>query len=153
MPATLLWGFDYAGEVKPAPLVLIPGLIASALVLAQTTKSTRDGIYTAAQAARGRIAYSERCLECHGRELEGDVETRPLVGGEFLTNWEGSTVQTLFDRIHNTMPGDKPGSLSRPEVADILSFILQMNGFPAGQDELSTRGEVLAQIRFDLPKQ
>lgn len=123
------------------------------LLCAQTTRSTRDGIFTTAQAARGRIAYSEHCLECHGRDLTGDVETRPLAGGLFLSNWEGSTVDTLFHRIYTTMPGDAPGTLSRPVVADILAYILQMNGYPAGQNELSTRDEVLAQIKFDLPKQ
>lgn len=122
------------------------------LLAAQTTRSTRDGVYTEDQAKRGRAAYSEHCLECHGRDLGGDVENRPLIGGEFLTNWEGSTVAALFDRIHTTMPGDKPGTLSRDTVADIVSFLLQMNKFPAGQTELSPKGELLQQIRFDLPR-
>ena len=41
---------------------------------------------------------TKHCLECHDRDLSGDVETRPLTGGEFFSNWDGSPVLTLFDR-------------------------------------------------------
>ena len=134
-------------------ITLLLAFCGAGLIFAQTTRSTRDGVYTGEQATRGRAAYSDHCLECHGRDLTGDVESRPLIGGEFLANWEGLTVQSLFDRIHSTMPGDSPGSLGRQTVADVLAFLLQMNRFPAGQSELSTHAELLAQIRFDLPKQ
>jgi mono/diheme cytochrome c family protein len=119
---------------------------------AQSAKSTLDGIYNLEQAKRGRAAYSEHCLECHGRNLEGDVENRPLSGYEFTTNWAGGTLLTLFDRVRITMPGDKPGTLNRQTVADILSFVLQFNGYPAGKDELTTRSELLQEIKFDVPK-
>ncbi len=121
-------------------------------LMAQVSRSTQDGIYTAEQAFRGRAAYSDHCLECHGRNLEGEVENRPLSGGEFLANWEGTTLLTLFDRIHKTMPADKAGTLSRAQVSDIIAFILQINLFPAGATELSTKAEVLQEIRFQLRK-
>jgi len=118
----------------------------------QTTRSVRDGVYSEEQARRGRTTYSEHCLECHGRDLTGDVENRPLTGGEFFSNWDGTTVLTLFDRIRITMPGDKPGTLSRQQIADILAFVLQFNGLRAGDSELSTKAEVLQQIRIEAPK-
>ena len=119
---------------------------------AQSAKSVRDGVYNEAQAARGRVAYSQICMECHGRDLTGDVETRPLIGDEFTTNWSEGTLLRLFDRIRITMPADKAGTLSRQQVADILAFILQSNSFPAGKDELPTRSEILDQIKFEIPK-
>ena len=129
-------------------------LIGVALCLtAQSGKSTVDGIYSLDQAKRGRAAYSENCLECHGRGLEGDVENRPLVGYEFTTNWAGGNMLALFDRIRITMPGDKPGTLNRQKVADILAFILQSNGYPAGKAELPTRAELLQEMRFEVPRQ
>jgi mono/diheme cytochrome c family protein len=127
--------------------------VIAAGLLAQTAHSTLDGIYTAEQAQRGRAAYSDSCLECHGRGLEGDVENRPLVGYQFTTNWVGGSVLTLFDRVRVTMPGDKPGTLGRQKIADILAFILQSNGYPAGKTELSTKAELLQEIRFENPKQ
>jgi mono/diheme cytochrome c family protein len=118
---------------------------------AQMTRSTNDGVFTEEQAQRGRAAYSQHCLECHGRNLTGEIENKPLVASEFITNWTGMPVSALFDRIVKTMPGDKPGTLSRARVADILAFILQFNHFPAGKSELTTKDELLQQIRFDNP--
>jgi len=127
-------------------------VIAIGVLFAQTSRSVRDGVYSEEQAKRGRTTYSEHCLECHGRDLRGDVENRPLTGGEFFSNWDGLPVLTLFDRIKNTMPGDTPGTLSRQQVADILAFVLQFDGLPAGKAELGTRAEVLQQIRIETPK-
>ena len=133
------------------PLVVV---VAAALcsLRGQTVRSVRDGVYSPAQARRGRALYSEHCLECHGRDLHGDVENRPLTGGEFFSNWDGLPVLTLFDRIHTTMPADKAGTLSRRQVADILSFLLQFDGFKAGSSELSPNPEILAAIRIETPK-
>jgi quinoprotein glucose dehydrogenase len=124
----------------------------AAFLLAQTTRSVRDGVYTEEQAKRGRAEYSEHCLECHLRDLTGDVENRPLTGGEFFSNWDGTTMLTLFDRIRVTMPGDKPGTMNRQQIADILAFVMQFNGLPAGKAELSTKAELLQQIRIEPPK-
>jgi S-disulfanyl-L-cysteine oxidoreductase SoxD len=118
----------------------------------QTSRSVRDGVYSEEQARRGRATYSDHCLECHGRDLTGDVENRPLTGGEFFSNWDGTTVLTLFDRIRITMPGDKPGTLNRQQIADILAFVLQFNGLRPGNAELSTKAEVLQQIRIEPAK-
>jgi mono/diheme cytochrome c family protein len=118
----------------------------------QTSRSVRDGVYSVDQAKRGRATYSEHCLECHGRDLLGDVETRPLTGGEFFSNWDGLPLLTLFERIRNTMPADHPATLSRQQVADIVAFLLQFDGFQAGSDELSTKPEILQQIRIDTPQ-
>ena len=41
-------------------------------------KTVWDGVYTEAQAARGRSAYQQHCAECHGGSLEG---ARRLVRG------------------------------------------------------------------------
>jgi cytochrome c len=135
-------------------LVLAGGFcVAFGALMAQSPRSTLDGVYNLEQAKRGRTTYSENCLECHGRDLEGDVENRPLIGYQFTTNWAGGNVLTLFDRVRITMPGDKPGTLNRQKVADILAFILQSNGYPAGKDELSTKAELLQEIKFEVPKQ
>lgn len=139
---------------KSTGAALIPGvlIVLACAAGAQTSKSISDGVYTEEQAARGSKAYVQHCFECHGRDLRGDVESRPLVGDEFFANWDGTTVLMLFDRIRITMPAVNPGNLSRQQVADILAFVLKANRFPAGGTELSTRAEILKDIRFEIPR-
>ncbi len=64
----------------------------------------------------------------------------------------GLTAGDLFDRIHDTMPQDNPGKLSRQQYADILAFVLKENGYAAGQKELDTRSPFLKAIAFVPPK-
>src|SRR5579871_1471176 len=120
-------------------------------VWAQTSASVLDGIYTDAQAARGQEQFAQNCAACHGSGLTGNGEAPALVGAEFISDWAGLTVGELFDRIKNTMPQDNPGKLSRDQYADILSFILKENGYPAGQKELDRRSEYLKAIAFVPP--
>ena len=47
------------------------------------------------------------------------------------------------------MPRDAPGKLSRQEVADIISYILQVNKFPAGEAELGTDDEAYVNITIE----
>jgi mono/diheme cytochrome c family protein len=127
---------------------------------AQTSRSVLDGVYTNAQVERGRSVYAEQCTDCHGRALEGAYESHTLVGDEFTSNWEGQPLLTLFDRIRLTMSGAEPGTMSgkipkpltREQTADLVAFILWFNKVPAGKAELSTKAEILQQIRFETPK-
>jgi len=119
---------------------------------AQTTSTVWDGVYTADQAKRGDAAFHQECSNCHGDNLEGLDEAPALSGGGFLANWSGLTVGDLFDRIRTTMPADRPGHLSRAQNADIISYILQVNQFPAGNTELSQQSEALKQIRIEATK-
>jgi len=111
-----------------------------------------DGIYTDAQAARGAAAYGQYCAACHGASLGGLGEAPALSGAQFISDFNGLTVGDLFDRIRTTMPLNNPAALSRDQYADILSFILKSNGYPAGQRDLNRRSEFLNTIRFEAPK-
>ena len=113
-------------------------------------RSVWDGVYTPEQAKRGEAVYARECARCHGPGLEGNGEgTRPLVGIEFLSTWNGLTLGDLLDRIRLTMPPDIPGKLKRQENADVLAYIVSANKFPAGTTELPRESERLKQIRFD----
>ena len=120
-------------------------------VWAQTPASVLDGVYTDAQATRGQEQFAQNCAACHGSGLTGNGEAPALVGAEFISDWAGLTVGELFDRIKNTMPQDNPGKLTRDQYADILSFVLKENGYPAGQKELDRRSEFLKAIAFVPP--
>jgi len=84
--------------------------------------------------------------------LNGGEMAPALTGGEFLSNWSGLTVGDLFDRIRQSMPADRPGSLNREKNADILAHILSMNQFPAGTMELDQRVDFLKQIRIEATR-
>lgn len=129
-------------------------LIAGAIAAQEArTRSVWDGIYTQAQADRGRERYESTCAGCHGDDLEGDVVEHPeLAGGNFRDKWNGLNLDELFQRIHRDMPQNKAGSLSRAAAVDLVAFILSANGFPGGANELPPEPKVLRQIRIDAQK-
>ena len=116
------------------------------------SRSVWDGVYTEQQAKRGGAQYGQQCSGCHGDSLTGADEAPALSGGAFLANWDGLTVGDLFERIRISMPADRPGKLNREQIADILSYILNFNRFPAGNTELERQTEVLKQIRLEAAK-
>ena len=112
-------------------------------------KTAREGVYTAAQAERGKQVYDANCVTCHLPDLEGsanpDAGARgaPLVGTRFVQDFGESKVSALFNKMKRDMPSGKPGSLTDQEYLDAASFVLQQNKFPAGASELTeeTAGE------------
>lgn len=128
------------------------GAIVSGAVAIAQDKSQRDGIYRAAQADRGATLYESYCANCHGTDLSGGDLAPGLLGAEFDQKWNGQPLGELFERIKTTMPQDNPDSLSRSQNADILAFILQKSGAPAGATELPAQVETLNTITFSVSK-
>ena len=116
---------------------------------AEDMRSVRDRVYNEEQVARGVIAFEATCGDCHGYELEGGEEAPPLTGGTFLSNWNDLTFRDLSDRIRTTMPPNDTRSVSREKIADIISFVLSANDFPAGESELPADPQLLRLIRID----
>ena len=106
-----------------------------------------DGVYSSAQADRGSALYMQRCAVCHGVTLGGNNEAPPLVG-EFIPDWDGTTLAQLSDKIGRTMPLDHPGSLSAGQTADILAFLLKANNFPSGSKDIDTSEGALSGTLF-----
>jgi len=106
-------------------------------------KTVWDGVYTAAQATRGKDAFAIHCGTCHGDDLAGGMGPA-LKGGVFMDHWLEDTVNSLFTRIKTTMPPNRP-RLSEDMYLDILTHILQTNTFPTGAEEL--KADALENIR------
>ena len=121
---------------------------ATGAVTAQQSKSQWDGVFGQEQAKRGEGLYSQYCSSCHGADLTGGEMAPGLTGGEFNANWNDLSLGQLFERIRVGMPGNAPGSLSRAQVADILSYILLKGNYPVGSADLPTQTEVLNTIKF-----
>ena len=115
-------------------------------------KSQWDGVFSDEQAKRGEPLYAQYCSSCHGPDLAGGEMAPGLVGGDFAANWNDLSLGQLFDRIRTSMPQNNPGSLSRQQNADILSFILLKGSAPAGTAELPTQSEVLNTIKYVATK-
>lgn len=119
---------------------------------AQASRSVWDGVYTQEQSRRGETFYGRECAKCHGSDLSGADEVPALSGGGFLSNWDGLTVGDLSERVRISMPPNKQGVLSRQQIVDILSYLLNVNSFPAGKAELDPKTEQLKQIRIEATK-
>ena len=119
---------------------------------AQAPRSVWDGVYTQEQSRRGETFYGRECAKCHGSDLSGADEVPALSGGGFLSNWDGLTVGDLSERVRISMPPNKQGVLSRQQIVDILSYLLNFNSFPAGKAELDPKTEQLKQIRIEATR-
>jgi S-disulfanyl-L-cysteine oxidoreductase SoxD len=119
---------DAAGASASQPVPAVPAAAAMRLASA--------GVYTDAQAVRGKAFYSDTCLQCHGGELEGVEEDPALAGRVFLSHWGKSSVGALHAYIDKTMPPGNGGALGAVAEADVVAYILSRNGFPAGSTPL-----------------
>ena len=104
---------------------------------AAQTRTVWDGVYTDAQAERGRASYQQSCVGCHRDDLRGDNTAPSLVGESFTFLWGDMEVGELSARIQKLMPPERPGSLPAQTYTDIIAFILQKNAFPSGDLELN----------------
>ncbi len=97
--------------------------------------NTTHGVYTLAQAARGSSVHEQICAECH------DVAdwTQPA----FRDRWDEVSVYRLWHWIYGRMPHGNPGTLTRQQVTDALTYILQLNGLPPGDEELGTHDDTI----------
>ena len=103
-------------------------------------KSTLDGVYTAAQAARGQNTFAFNCQGCH--------TPASYTGEQFTKHWVGKPLTELYGFISTMMPKSEPGSLSEGEYAQLVAYLLKLNQMPAGSVELPADTLVLKRIQF-----
>jgi PQQ-dependent dehydrogenase (s-GDH family) len=130
-PGAIL-SFTYVGEGKAAPAVTPQSVSRTS---AETVPAPLQGgvapQFTAEQAAAGKTSYNSNCAVCHGNTMTNGTFGPPLAGTYFKGAWSGKTVQTFYDRA-KTMPPAAPGSLENQTYLNIVAYILQTNGYPAG---------------------
>lgn len=108
-------------------------------------RSTRDGVYTDAQADEGARLYAIRCASCHGRALEGTYDI-PGLGDRFIALWSNAPVANLHSYLGRAMPQFAPGSLKPEESSAIVAYLFRANALPAGPDRLAADPEQLKSI-------
>lgn len=127
-------------------------MAATAAGVSGQSKSTWDGVFSQDQAGRGRALYGVQCSSCHGPDLGGIDAAPALVGGRFASNWNGVIIADMVDRIRISMPQNAPGTLNRQQVTDVLAYILNANGFPAGERDLPRQAGFQRDIAYSAYK-
>jgi len=97
-------------------------------------------LYTSEQAAKGALAYYQNCAMCHGPALDGQPAGYPgpaLKGADFADPSYDFHVKDIFNFVAKLMPAATPGSLTPEQDVEIMAFLLQQNGYPAGNRELA----------------
>jgi S-disulfanyl-L-cysteine oxidoreductase SoxD len=126
--------------MRPPALVLAAAALAGLAGTAaaeEPSRTTRDGVYTAEQAERGKERYKRDCAGCHPVDwYKGDV----------MKPWDGAPLGNLYELIVTTMPKNNPGSLKPKEYVSLLAFILSLNDMPTGTEELPEPSDALKKI-------
>ncbi len=104
-----------------------------------------DGVYSTAQAERGKNVVASHCVSCHADDLSG-LEGPALVGNSFMVKWEPRDLAMLFKDVRESMPAGAVTSVTDEEKLDAVAYLLQANGFKPGDAELTTNLEALARI-------
>ena len=102
--------------------------------------------FTAGQVAAGKTAYNANCAVCHGNTLTNGTFGTPLAGEYFQTTWFGKTVRALHNRAQKTMPPAAAGSLPAETYRNVIAYILEVNGFRAGNVPLPASAEELEKM-------
>jgi mono/diheme cytochrome c family protein len=105
----------------------------------QAPKTVLDGVYSNPQSERGHVSYTTYCSACHGNDLDG-VSAPPLTGNRFIERWREGALGPLYEFIKERMPFGRPANAKRisdDEYLDILTYVLKVNGYKAGESELA----------------
>ncbi|MEX0617424.1 MAG: c-type cytochrome [Pseudohongiellaceae bacterium] len=111
-----------------------------ALAASAQEKTLHDGVFTEAQAKAGEAVYEQRCVTCHDMQYYSNV----------LSSWQSQPLLYLWEAIMGQMPADNPGSMMFSEYTEVLAYILDGNGFPAGDTPLDP-DQGMDQIKIVAP--
>jgi len=132
-------------------MALLSAAVASLVLSAETAQDDIkiwNGVFTAAQAQRGKADFEKSCSNCHVSDLSGSVRAPALRGDRFMQNWQNGSVAVLFSKIRDSMPANYPETVPEETKIDILAYLLQQNAFPAGSTELKLDETELANIQI-----
>jgi mono/diheme cytochrome c family protein len=107
-----------------------------------STAGLKPATYANEQAVRGQEVYQATCARCHPPgHLDGEA---------FEVGWNERRVFDLYSLLTNTMPQDKPGSLSDEQYIDVIAYLLQRNHVPASNVALRADTAAMRDARIDV---
>lgn len=105
-----------------------------------------DGVYTAEQADRGMGFFGTDCATCHSNTARGSSAAPGLIGYTLDSKYADQSLYTYFDYMRSNMPPGNAGWFTDQEYADIVAYLLELHGAPAGDAELEGTQEALSTI-------
>lgn len=117
--------------------------------------SVWSGVYTEEQARNGERIYNGACAMCHGNRLNGapedpDMRGTPALARErLIRSWEGQTIASLYEYTRSTMPVVNPGYLEDQEYVDIVAYMFEVTGMPAGDKRLTPDSPLFTEAVID----
>ena len=93
----------------------------------------RSALHDAAGPNRRRALCEANCASCHGGNLQGTAA--PAIAGKDFQKTavaDKYTVSIIRTIVTQNMPLNNPGSLSDPQYAAIMAYLLASNCYPAG---------------------
>ena len=111
------------------------------------TGAALPALYTTAQAQAGYAKFIGNCAMCHGVKLQG--KAGPALKGPNWANAKADyTVGEVFTMVSQQMPATDPGSLAQGDYVDIMAFLLQQNGYPAGDKALEFNAAAASDVKL-----
>jgi mono/diheme cytochrome c family protein len=118
-------------------------------------------LYTLEQAERGRVAFDKQCAYCHSVDPKLStpkdlLEPLPSTfGGHFIERVVNDkvvypTALALFSKLES-MPGSDTRLVSDQQRVDIVAYLLQANGLPAGDREIPLDHDVMRLMMLNEP--
>ncbi|WP_417310692.1 glucose/sorbosone family PQQ-dependent dehydrogenase [Devosia sp.] len=131
--------YTYTGQGDDSAAMDAPAETSDIRDAAETTSASGMApTITEAQVARGKTDYDANCVACHGPNLVSANYGPPLAGPYFARKWPGQSVAALYTHTHDRMPPSRPGALGDQSYADLVAYILRVNGQVEGDVELPT---------------
>jgi mono/diheme cytochrome c family protein len=121
---------------------VIFSIIGLSLYLLSAARAQSPTLFSTDQAKRGSVLFAAQCAGCHGSDLHGSDRNPALLGERFWREWDNQLARKLYSRIITSMPANDPGSLTEPEVIDLVAFVLGNNGVPVGDADVSRANEL-----------
>ena len=127
-----------AAAIGARAIAATPAAFFTPAQTASPQKTTKDKVFTKEQANRGADLYAKSCDRCHdpAKVPAGKKPGPPTIGAKFVENWQDKTLGELYTTIFTTMPGDGVLILTSDQTLDLIAYMLQANGFPAGETAL-----------------
>lgn len=118
------------------------------LAQAAAAPADRPVSYSPEQVDRGKKIYDRECEDCHGGDLRGGMNGGPpLRGLSFEHKFaDGAPASAMYMFMFSMMPPNDPGRYSESEYADLMAYILNMNGFQEGGGALPSDVDALDHV-------
>lgn len=128
-----------ACSAHAAAPVAAPSTQHAAVSVPTERKGSLPALYTVAQAEQGTQIFANKCVSCHGANMQGTAAPS-VAGNDFLNTAKrnGWTLEVIRYLVFTMMPMNSPHSLSPQEYAAVMAYLLASNCYPAGNNPFPT---------------